>query len=204
RPRGVPKPFTPAELRRIEATNMHFRTRVMVRLALCQGFRVHEVAKVRGEDFDLVARTVTVTGKGGVTATLPLHDLVYEVALEMPRSGWWFPANATRPGEHVLPGSVTDMIRKVCKRAGIRGWAHRLRHSFGTGLLDSNVDVRVVQELMRHASLGTTQVYTKVSDYRRTDAMDSFDPFACNVSAKRRERQKPPPPEGAEDRSKPA
>lgn len=188
RTKSRPMPFTIDELRRIEATRMHHRTRVMIRLALCQGFRVHEIAKARGEDFDLVARTVTVTGKGGKRAVLPMHPLVYDIAATMPRSGWWFPSNSTRPGEHVLPQAVTDMIRKVCLRAGIRGWAHRLRHSYGTGLLEAGADIRVVQELMRHDSLATTQVYTLVSDERRTTALEFFDPYVHGYSPPRRRR----------------
>lgn len=204
RQRGRPKPFTVEQLRRIEASPMHHKTKAMLRLGLCQGFRVHEIAKAAGEDFDLDAHEVTVTGKGGVTATLPMHPLVYEIALEMPRTGWWFPANSTRPGEHVLPGSVTDIVRKVCKRAGFRGWSHRLRHSFATGLLDQGTDVRVVQELMRHASLATTQIYTEVSDVRRVDAIESFDPFADSIVARRRERQVDAPATKEQSRSESA
>ncbi|WP_063832042.1 tyrosine-type recombinase/integrase [Nocardia otitidiscaviarum] len=193
RGRGRPRPFTVEELRRIEAAPMHHRTRAMLRLALCQGFRVHEIAKARGEDFDLVSRSITVTGKGGKTATLPMHPLVHDIALSMPRTGWWFPSNATRPGRHVRPGSVSDVIRKLCMRAGIKGWAHRLRHSFATGLLDHGVDVRVVQELMRHESLATTQIYTLVSDARRIDALERYNPYASSTEGARRERARDRP-----------
>lgn len=188
RPRGRPRPFTVAELCRIEATPMRLRTRAMTRLGLCQGFRVAEIAKVRGEDFDLVSRQITVTGKGGVTLTLPLHPLVFDIAHVMPVTGWWFPSNSVRPGEHVLSHSVSDVLHKLFLRAGIHGWAHRLRHSYATGLLDAGVDVRVVQELMRHASLTSTQIYTLVHDYRRQQALEQWDPYTSNLGDRRRNR----------------
>ncbi|MBF6134314.1 tyrosine-type recombinase/integrase [Nocardia otitidiscaviarum] len=204
RPRSRPRPFTVEELRRIDAAPMRHRTRAMIRLALCQGFRVHEIAKARGEDFDLTAHQITVTGKGGKTAVLPMHPLVYDIAMSMPRTGWWFPSNAIARGDHVRPTSVSDTIGKVCERAGIKGWAHRLRHSFATGLLDQGTDVRVVQELMRHESLATTQIYTLVSESRRITALETFDPFTSSTDGhRRRERTRPPTP-GKGKKAKPA
>ncbi|MBM4695632.1 tyrosine-type recombinase/integrase [Rhodococcus hoagii] len=58
--------------------------------------------------------------------------------------------------------SVSQIIGKAMRRAGLERTAHRLRHWYGTTLLDDGADLRVVQELLRHASLSTTQIYTKV------------------------------------------
>jgi len=62
-------------------------------------------------------------------------------------------------------------------RAGIPGSAHCLRHWFGTALLEAGVDLRTVQELMRHQSLTSTEIYTRVTDARRAAGIDRLDPF---------------------------
>ena len=103
----------------------------MVLLAALAGLRVHEIAKVRGEDVDIDDRTLRVTGKGGRSDTLPLHPLLVAAALTMPTRGWWFPANSRRPGDHVHPKSVSDIIGQAMRRAGIVGTPHALRHSYG-------------------------------------------------------------------------
>ncbi|WP_231115422.1 site-specific integrase [Mycobacterium avium] len=79
-------------------------------MAALAGLRVHEIAKMRGEDVDLDARTLRVTGKGGRTDTIPLHPRLVAAALSMPTRGWWFPANSRRRGEHLHSKSVSDII----------------------------------------------------------------------------------------------
>jgi integrase/recombinase XerD len=127
-PQSTPRPVSTERLRRLLNTPMHRRTLVMVLLAALAGLRVHEVAKVRGEDVDIDERTLRVTGKGGRSDTLPLHPLLVAAALTMPTRGWWFPANSRRPGDHVHAKSVSDIIGQAMRRAGIVGTPHALRH----------------------------------------------------------------------------
>lgn len=176
RPRGVPHPVSDAQLARLLSTRMHRRTRVMLQLACLAGLRAHEVAKVRGEDVDLDARTITVLGKGGVEVVLPLHQDLVDAAATMPAAGWWFPSHV-RAGEPIRGHSVTGMVSDVMRRAGVRGSAHWLRHWFGTTLVDSGTDLRTAQTLLRHASLATTQIYTAVRDSRRVEAVERLDPL---------------------------
>lgn len=176
-PERTPRPVSDDDLVRLLLSRMHHRTRVMVLLAALAGLRVSEVARVRGEDLDLSAPRMYVLGKGGTRKWVPLHPLLCEVALTMPRRGWWFPANATRSGSHVHSKSVSDIIGNAMRRAGIRGTPHSLRHWIGTTLLDDGADLRTVQEILRHKSVATTQIYTKVSDERRTEAVNRLDPY---------------------------
>lgn len=176
-PERFPRPVSDDDLVLLLAIRMHHRTRVMVLLAALAGLRVSEIARVRGEDFDLAAPKLYVLGKGQTRKWLPLHPLLAETALTMPRRGWWFPANARRPGDHVHSKSVSDIIGNAMRRAGARGTPHSLRHWIGTTLLDDGADLRTVQELLRHASVATTQIYTNVPDARRHAAINRLDPF---------------------------
>ncbi|MCV7090197.1 site-specific integrase [Mycobacterium interjectum] len=151
---------------------MHHRTRVMILLAALAGLRVHEIAKFRGEDIDLDARTLRVTGKGGRTDSLPVHPMLVAAALTMPARGWWFPANSRRPGDHVHGKSVSDIIGNAMRRAGVPGTPHGLRHSFGSNLVASGADLRTAQTLLRHANLQTTAIYVQVADGKRVEAID--------------------------------
>lgn len=177
RPERAPRPISDNELARLLTMRMHHRTRVMILLAALAGFRVSEVARVRGEDLDLTTPRIYVLGKGGKRAWVPLHPLIVDAAATMTPRGWWFPANATRPGDHVLPKSVSDIIGQAMRRAGIIGTPHSLRHWYGTTLLSDGADMRTVQELLRHTSVATTQIYTKVPDERRLEAIQRLNPF---------------------------
>jgi integrase/recombinase XerD len=177
-PKSTPRPISDEQLQALLAVRMHKRTRVMILLAALAGLRVHEIAKARGEDVDPQARTMRVTGKGNRTETLPLHPMLVEAAKTMPARGWWFPANARRPGEHVHGKAVTDIIKDAMDRAGIPGGtAHRLRHWYGSKLVADGTDLRTAQTLLRHANLNTTAIYVQVSDPKRVEAIDRLDPF---------------------------
>jgi integrase/recombinase XerC len=100
-----------------------------------------------------------------------------------PKNGWWFPSYACS-GEHIRGQSVTQMISNVFRRAGVKPGAHRLRHWYATKLLEAGADLRTVQELMRHASVQSTQIYTQVTDQRRREAIDRLGlPAALHVAA---------------------
>jgi integrase len=176
-PQSTPRPVSTERLRRLLNTRMHRRTLIMVLLAALAGLRVHEIAKVRGEDVDIDDRTLRVTGKGGRSDTLPLHPLLVAAALTMPTRGWWFPANARRPGDHVHAKSVSDIIGQAMLRAEIPGTPHGLRHWYGTNLVATGADLRTAQTLLRHANLQTTAIYIAVADQKRSEAVDKLNPY---------------------------
>lgn len=177
RPRSVPHPIADEHMPRLLATNMRYTSRMMILLAALAGLRAHEVARVRGEDVDLEARTLRVKGKGGFTATLPLHQLLVDEAQNFPQAGYWFPAADGNPRRHMRGQCVSMRIKAVMVRAGVPGTAHSLRHWFGTTLVDAGTDLRVTQELLRHQSLANTQIYVKVSDRRRAEGIALLDPW---------------------------
>jgi integrase/recombinase XerD len=172
RPKGLPRPVPDAKLANLLAGVNRRRTRMMIMLAAFCGLRVHEIAKIRGEDVDLAAQVLFVNGKGGKVAAIPLHQEVADLAEEFPREGWWFPSYVL--DGPVRPGSVSKAIHKTMVRNGVAGKPHQLRHWYGTTLVRNGVDLRTVQELMRHESLATTQIYTQVSDLQRRNAISAL------------------------------
>ncbi len=92
----------------------------------------------------------------------------------MPATGWWFPMRGY-PSEHVLSKSVSDIVGRTMRRAGVAGTPHSLRHWYATSLLDDGNDLRTVQELLRHKSIQSTQIYTRVSDSRQRDAITALN-----------------------------
>jgi integrase/recombinase XerD len=173
RTQGTPHPVSAVDLRKLLATVNRRRTRMMILLAAFGGLRVHEIAKIRGEDVDLDAGALFVTGKGNKTAVIPLHESVAALALTFPREGYWFPSYQAA-GKPIVSRAVSKAIHDTMKRAGVKGKPHHLRHFFGTSLCRNGVDLRTVQELMRHSSLSTTQIYVDVSDAQRRDGIDTL------------------------------
>ncbi|QPG69963.1 tyrosine-type recombinase/integrase [Mycolicibacterium mucogenicum DSM 44124] len=177
-PERVPRPVPDDGLVKLLTARMHHRTRVMILLAALAGLRVSEIARVKGEDLDLEKGVIYIMkGKGKKRAALPLHFLLVEAAHTMPARGVWFPGIRSRAHTHVLGKSVSDIIGQAMRRAGTPGTPHCLRHWYGTTLLEDGADLRTVQELLRHSSLATTAIYTKVPDHRRHEAINKLDPF---------------------------
>lgn len=167
-----PRPYTQQQIDMMLSTGAYRRTRAMILLAAYQGLRASEIAAVHAEHVDLDAGTLKVLGKGGRIDYLPLHDVIRELAPTM-GAGWWFAARGGRTG-HIKGQSVSDLLHDARERAGIvdrRLTGHSLRHSFGTELVRGGANIRAVQELMRHATLSTTQRYTQVLDEDRRQAL---------------------------------
>lgn len=173
RPRSVPRPITGEQLTALLGAARRTRTRDFIRLAALAGLRVHEIAKIRGEDFDMEAGSLMVTGKGGKTAVLPIHPDLVDLVRARPRSGYWFPRIDGAPGP-VGARAVSAAIGRAMERAGITGTPHQIRHWYGSALLAGGADLRTVQELMRHESVQSTQIYTAVPDDRRRAALGAI------------------------------
>jgi integrase/recombinase XerD len=164
-PRGVPRPASDGALEDVLQVAGR-RARAYITLAAYQGLRVHEIAKVRGEDFQ--DGWLFVTGKGDQPAALPIHHTVAQLRRGWPETGWWFPG---RVGGHVSAASVSATVSATFRRAGHAFTAHQLRHWFGTEVQRSTGDLRVTQELLRHRSLQSTQIYTQVSGLAKVAAV---------------------------------
>jgi integrase/recombinase XerC len=136
------------------------------------GLRVAELCGVDIGDLDLVNRTVTVVGKGNKQRRVPMHERCAESIsawLGAPREillGELTPPQAAFLNRRGRRLGTRDVRRIVDRWSPAPAHPHALRHTFATHLLDGGADLRVVQELLGHASLSTTQVYTHVSKER--------------------------------------
>lgn len=173
-PRRRPRPFTPEQVIAILKTARHRKTRAMVLLGLLQGWRTAEIAGARGDQFDLIEGVVKWVSKGGVMREAPIHPLVAELVPTMP-AGWWFPARSTNDRKpHIHAKSVTELLTRCIRRAGITDpklTGHSLRHTFATDLVRAGVDIRIISEMLGHANLATTSIYTQVVSSQQVEAI---------------------------------
>jgi integrase/recombinase XerC len=154
---------------------LRVRDRALLELLYGTGLRVSEACALDVGDLDRERYGVTLVtvrrGKGGKTRQVPLHDGAEQAiaayvparrALGAAADGALF-VNAA--GERMTPRSVQRLVKRWTIAGGVHAAAtpHVLRHSFATHLLDGDVDLRSIQELLGHASLSSTQIYTKVS-----------------------------------------
>lgn len=172
-PEPVARPIDDAIIDRLLKAKLPHRVRAYVLLALYEALRVHEIAKLRGEDFDLRQRWLTVTGKGGRTQVIPVHPQIVLLGQSMPEYGWWFPA-ATGPG-HVRSVSVSQSIGNALRSVGSNATAHQLRDTSATRFQRAQGDIRMTQTMLRHKSVSSTQKYTAVSDSALQAALDGIN-----------------------------
>jgi integrase/recombinase XerC len=144
------------------------------------GLRVGELSALDLGDVDLAAATVEVLGKGSRRRRLPMHDgctatLARWLEIRHELAGPGEALFVNRRGGRLGP---RDVFRIVQHRSPVVTHPHALRHSFATHLLDGGADLRVVQELLGHRSVRTTQVYTHVSKERLRTVHEATHPRA--------------------------
>jgi len=152
------------------------RDRALLELLYGCGLRVSEVTALRLEQIDLQVGYLTVLGKGGKERVVPIgraarEALAVYLADERPRllGPRSSPVVFIRPGGHPISRqAVWKLVKRRATAAGVRAHVspHTLRHSFATDLLHGGADLRVVQTLLGHADVGTTQIYTHVEPER--------------------------------------
>jgi integrase/recombinase XerD len=192
-PQGIPKALTEAEVEALlDAVPgdgpRPRRDRAILELLYAGGLRISELVGLDLGDVDLYDGLVRVLGKGNKERVAPLGRTAREAVGDYLTTGR--PELAGRTSTPALflnarGGRLTRqgawlIVRAAGDRAGLSGrlFPHVLRHSCATHMLDRGADIRVVQELLGHASLSTTQVYTKVSPERLRAVYDAAHPRA--------------------------
>lgn len=181
RPARLPRTLRPAEvfalLERIPATTaLELRDRAMFELAYGAGLRAEELVNLdlAGVDFD--GEEIRVEGKGSKTRFVPLGEhaaaaLDRYLARARPALTGPEPDPAlllSKSGRRLSPSDVRRRLSVWTRRAALQAGVspHWLRHSFATHLLEGGADLRAIQELLGHASMSTTQIYTRVESSR--------------------------------------
>lgn len=180
------------------STPAGIRDRAILEVLYGAGLRVSELVGMRTTDHDADYNAIRVLGKGdkqrmallGKSARHWLQRYLRDgrPALVSTRSETWLWLN--RFGGPLSVRAVQLSVRRLAQRAGLHAdvHPHLLRHSFATHMLDGGADVRVVQELLGHASVSTTQIYTHVSDAARRDTIEHALDGIADLLRERRSR----------------
>jgi site-specific recombinase XerD len=171
---------------RVEAA-VALRDRAILELLYGSGLRVSESAGLTIDSVDLVRGRVRVMGKGSKEREVPMSEPSVEAVRDWMRAGRPCLASEASPalffnrkGRPIGTRDIRALVEGYSRRLlpGRRVTPHTLRHSFATHLLEGGADIRVVQELLGHASVATTQRYTHVSRARLFEAYERSHPRA--------------------------
>lgn len=189
-PKTLPQALSPEQAVKLveieEDTALAVRDRAMFELFYSSGLRLAELVGLDVAGLDMMDATVTVTGKGSKTRIVPVGHHAIEAIKT------WLPVREqiAEYGEHALflnqrgtrlsPRAVQYRIKYWAIRQGVAGdvHPHTLRHSFATHVLQSSGDLRAVQEMLGHANISTTQVYTHLDFQHLAKVYDQAHPRA--------------------------
>lgn len=197
----LPGTMTPGQMKRLveapcpEHGALWLRDRAMLELMYAAGLRASEVGALKLNEYDPKLAILKVTGKGNKQRIVPIGqpavDATERYLAELRphlarhndgRDRFRVLLSVTgRPLERV---AVWQIVTRVARAAGIEGvHPHLLRHSFATHLVGGGADLRVIQELLGHADIGTTQVYTHVDRSHLRRAIEKFHPREARGAA---------------------
>jgi len=185
------KLFELALARAMEGGHNGVRDAAILELFYSTGMRLSELRGLSRPDIDLVSQQVKVRGKGRKERIIPVGDaaslalrnyeskrdeLIRSIGPKADRNAFFLSRNGKRLGVRAIQLAVQKYLDAVDENAGLS--THSLRHSFATHLLDAGADLRAVQELLGHASIATTQIYTHTSVERLKAVYRSAHPRA--------------------------
>lgn len=195
RDKRLPQPLFPEDCAAmaeapVDKSPLYLRDRAMIEVLYASGVRVSELVGLNLTDLDLSAGYAMVTGKGSKERMVPLGSYAIRALSDYIKTGWPAIAGSSgKPtkavflnykGERLSVRGVQKVIDKYAALLGLdrKISPHTFRHSFATHVLDGGADLRAVQELLGHARLSTTQVYTHVTRERLKEVYRRSHPRA--------------------------
>ncbi len=174
------------------SSNMGLRDIAVLELLYSSGLRRSELCNINMTDLDLEKKTVRILGKGNKTRIIPLGEQAIRALVQYRQNRGKFEGSEKKAfflledGRRMTPRVVYYIIRKYFRGASdvASPHPHMLRHSFATHLLDHGAEIRAVQEMLGHASLGTTQRYTHVTASRLKEVYDRAHPRSARSAKK--------------------
>lgn len=169
-------------------TTLGLRNRTMLEVMYATGLRVSELVNLKLDDLHLDLGLIKTLGKGDKERIIPIGDIAAKWLTRYindgrPRQGKQQDAKIVFLNDHgrqLTRQGVWKLIKQWVNQAGITKEVspHTLRHSFATHILENGADLRIVQELLGHADISTTQIYTHISDKRLTEVYNQNHPRA--------------------------
>lgn len=192
REKKLPKVLAPEQIKKlleqpIGMGRYEIRDRAILELLYSCGIRVSELVSLDIEDIDLRGGYIRCFGKGSKERIIPLGSYALEALMEYINKSRRELAGIYRPsalflnsrGKRLSRVSCWKIVKKYAEKAGIEElYPHLLRHSFATHLLANGADLRSVQEMLGHADISTTQVYTHVNKNKLKDVYNKTHPKA--------------------------
>ncbi|OGW80008.1 MAG: site-specific tyrosine recombinase XerD [Omnitrophica bacterium RIFCSPLOWO2_12_FULL_44_17] len=182
-------------LQLLKAPNKRFkwqyRDAAILELLYATGMRVSEMINLKMDDINFETGWIKVMGKGNKERFIPVHDRAialckrYIVLLREPiqqrnktTQPWLFFSQQSAIDARLTRQAVRDMVRRYASKAGIKKniGVHTLRHSCATHLLERGADLRIIQELLGHADISSTEVYTHISPEQLKAAHSKYHP----------------------------
>ncbi len=164
------------------------RDRAIMELLYASGLRVSELVNARLENLDIEHQIIRVTGKGNKTRLVPVGRKALEALgiwlgrgrPEMVTKRTGSEVFLSRNGTKLTTVRIWQIVKRCARHAGLQVnvYPHLLRHSFATHLLSNGADLRIIQELLGHADIATTQIYTHVDQQRLKAVHHRFHPRA--------------------------
>jgi integrase/recombinase XerD len=200
RPRTLPRTLSPGEVERLidaaaGTSPRALRDAALVELMYGAGLRVSEALGLHRRSVDLDERLVRALGKGSKERVVPLGRPAVDALRRYLAVGRPHLDRRSRPelflnarGGPLTRAGAFLILRRLAEQAGLeatRVHPHLLRHSFATHLLEGGADLRSVQEMLGHADLATTELYTHVSDRRRRELYFRAHPHARRTTTQR-------------------
>jgi len=192
-PHSLPKTLKPADISRLlekipAATPLEQRDRALFEIAYSSGLRAEELVDLNTSSVDFDAEQVRIEGKGGKTRFVPVGEpALRSIAAYLERGRPALQSADPDPalflsksGKRLSTSDVRRRLRVWARHASTQTGVHphALRHSFATHLLEGGADLRAIQEMLGHASISTTQVYTRVESARLRAAYAKSHPRA--------------------------
>ena len=162
------------------------RDKAILELLYSSGLRVGELVNAKLEHLNLEEGIIRVTGKGNKTRVIPLggaaaialEDYIDKERIELVQKHTGSEIFLSRRGKQLTTARIWQIVKERAKMAGIdeNVYPHLLRHSFATHLLGNGADLRVIQEMLGHADISTTQIYTHVDQKHLRNVHKQFHP----------------------------
>lgn len=170
------------------STTLGLRNRTMLEVMYATGLRVSELVNLKLDDLHLDLGLIKTLGKGDKERIIPIGDIAAKWLIRYINDGRPQQGKQQDPkivflndhGRQLTRQGVWKLIKQWVNQAGITKEVspHTLRHSFATHILENGADLRIVQELLGHADISTTQIYTHISDKRLTEVYNQNHPRA--------------------------